>query len=68
MDEVREQARRALEGEGRAGKGAQPGAAGSEGKNAIRAQIIQWITMNKIARRGDVPYQLTDGKKIKKFT
>lgn len=36
-------------------------------KKAIQAQIIQLIKMNRIDRSsGDVPYQFTDGKKIKK--
>ncbi|WP_269617521.1 DUF2058 domain-containing protein [Zhongshania sp. BJYM1] len=37
-------------------------------KKAIHAQIIQLITLNKIDRRdGEVAYQFTDGKKIKKL-
>ncbi len=37
-------------------------------KKAIQAQIIQLIRMNRIERRGgDVPYQFTDGRKIKKI-
>lgn len=37
-------------------------------KNAIRAQIVQLIKMNRIERAtGDVPYQFTDGRKIKKI-
>lgn len=37
-------------------------------KKAIRAQIVQLITLNRIDRkRGEVSYQFTDGKKIKKL-
>ena len=37
-------------------------------KKAIQAQIIQLIKMNRIEHSsGDVPYQFTDGKKIKKI-
>ena len=37
-------------------------------KRAIQAQIVQLITLNRIERHsGDVPYQFTDGKKIKKI-
>ena len=37
-------------------------------KRAIKAQIIQLITMNRITRdKGDVPYQFTDGTRIKKI-
>ena len=37
-------------------------------KKAIKAQIIQLITLNKIdRRRGEIAYQFTDGKKIKKL-
>ena len=36
-------------------------------KKAIHAQIIQLITLNRIDRKkGDIAYQFTDGKKIKK--
>jgi hypothetical protein len=37
-------------------------------KKAIKAQIVQLITMNCIKRdHGDVPYQFTDGTRIKKM-
>ncbi|CAA0092599.1 Uncharacterised protein [Zhongshania aliphaticivorans] len=37
-------------------------------KKAIQAQIIQLITLNKIDRsKGEIAYQFTDGKKIKKL-
>jgi len=37
-------------------------------KKAIQAQIIQLIKMNRIDRSaGEVPYQFTDGRKIKKL-
>ena len=37
-------------------------------KKAIQAQIIQLIKMNRIERSaGDVAYQFTDGRKIKKI-
>lgn len=37
-------------------------------KKAVQAQIIQLINMNKIDRaRGDIPYQFTDDRKIKKI-
>ena len=37
-------------------------------KKAIQAQIIQLIRMNRIERSaGDVAYQFTDGRKIKKI-
>jgi uncharacterized protein YaiL (DUF2058 family) len=37
-------------------------------KKAIQAQIIQLIKMNRIERSGgEMPYQFTDGRKIKKI-
>lgn len=37
-------------------------------KKAIQAQIVQLITLNKIDRKnGEIAYQFTDGKKIKKL-
>ncbi len=36
-------------------------------KKAIQAQIVQLIRMNRVARDGDIPYQFTDGRKIKKI-
>jgi len=37
-------------------------------EKAIRAQVVQLITMNRIERlAGDVPYQFADGRKIKKI-
>lgn len=37
-------------------------------KKAIQAQIVQLIKVNRIDRqRGDISYQFTDGKKIKKI-
>jgi uncharacterized protein len=37
-------------------------------QKALRAQIVQLVTMNRIDRqRGDVAYQFTDDKKIKKI-
>ena len=35
-------------------------------KKAIQAQIVQLIRMNRLERGGDIPYQFTDGRKIKK--
>jgi uncharacterized protein YaiL (DUF2058 family) len=35
---------------------------------AVKAQIVQLIKMNRVTRdRGDIPYQFTDGKRIKKI-
>lgn len=68
VDEVREQARRALEEKAERARELNREQQAASEKKAIRAQIIQLITMNKIARAGgDVPYQFTDGKKIKKI-
>ncbi|MBD2859412.1 DUF2058 domain-containing protein [Spongiibacter sp. KMU-158] len=37
-------------------------------KKAIQAQIIQLIELNRVSRdQGDIPYNFTDGKKIKKL-
>lgn len=37
-------------------------------KKAIKAQIVQLITMSRISREGgDVPYQFKDGSRIKKI-
>jgi uncharacterized protein YaiL (DUF2058 family) len=38
------------------------------GKKAIKAQVIQLITLNRVPReRGDVAYQFADGTRIKKL-
>ena len=38
------------------------------GKKALKAQIIQLITLNRVQReRGDVAYQFADGTRIKKL-
>jgi uncharacterized protein len=68
LDENKEQARRALaEKAERAREFNRQQQVESE-KKAIQAQIIQLITMNSIARSGgDIAYQFTDGKKIKKI-
>ena len=36
-------------------------------KKAIQAQIVQLIRMNRVERGGEIPYQFTDGRKIKKI-
>lgn len=68
IDETKEQAKRVL-----ADKAAHDRAINKKQQEqadlkAIQAQIIQLISMNKIDRKeGEISYQFTDGKKIKKL-
>jgi uncharacterized protein YaiL (DUF2058 family) len=67
-DETREQARRAQAEKAERDRELNRQQQAQNEKKAIQAQIIQLIKMNRIERSsGDVPYQFTDGKKIKKI-
>jgi uncharacterized protein YaiL (DUF2058 family) len=67
-DEAREQARRAQAEKVERDRELNRQQQALNEKKAIQAQIIQLIKMNRIDRSaGDVPYQFTDGKKIKKI-
>lgn len=69
VDEDKEQARRALAEKVERDRELNRQQQAASEKKAIQAQIIQLIRMNRIERagEGDVPYQFTDGKKIKKM-
>mgnify|MGYP003630759795 CR=1 FL=1 len=67
-DETREQVRRAQAEKAERDRELNRQQHALNEKKAIQAQIIQLIQMNRIERSaGDVPYQFTDGKKIKKI-
>ena len=67
-DETREQVRRAQAEKAERDRELNRQQQALNEKKAIQAQIIQLIKMNRIERSsGDVPYQFTDGKKIKKI-
>ena len=68
VDETREQVRRAQAEKAERDRELNRQQQAASEKKAIQAQIIQLIKMNRIERvAGDVPYQFTDGKKIKKI-
>lgn len=67
VDETREQAQRALAEKAERARELNRQQQAQAHEKAIRAQVIQLIRMNRIEHSpGDVPYQFTDGKKIKK--
>lgn len=67
-DETREQVRRAQAEKAERDRDLNRQQQALMEKKAIQAQIIQLIQMNRIERTsGDMPYQFTDGKKIKKI-
>lgn len=68
LDEDKERARQALAEKAERDRQLNREQQAASEKKAIQAQIIQLIEMNRIDRQGgDVPYQFTDGKKIKKI-
>ena len=68
VDETKEQAKRALQDKSNRDREVNKQNQAEVEKKAIRAQIIQLITVNRISRQGgDVAYQFTDEKKIKKL-
>lgn len=68
VDEAREQAKRSLAEKVERDRELNRQQLALSEKKAIQAQIIQLISMNRIDRAGgDVPYQFTDGKAIKKI-
>ncbi|MEX1669230.1 DUF2058 domain-containing protein [Zhongshania guokunii] len=68
VDETKEAAKRALAEKSARDREMNRLRQAEADKKAIHAQIIQLITLNRIDRsRGDIAYQFTDGKKIKKI-
>lgn len=68
VNEAREQARATLAEQAQRDRELAAAQRERADKKAIAAQIKQLIAMNRIARDGgDVPYQFTDGSKIKKL-
>ena len=68
VDETREQARRAQLEKAERDRQLNKEQQAEAEKKAIRAQIVQLITMNRIHREGgDVAYQFKDGTRIKKL-
>ena len=68
VDETKEQAQRSLAEKAERARELNRRQQALNEQKAIRAQIIQLIKMNRIERAGgDMPYQFTDGKKIKKL-
>jgi uncharacterized protein YaiL (DUF2058 family) len=68
VDETREQVRRAQAEKAERDRELNRQLQAANEKKAIQAQVIQLIRMNRVERGGgDVPYQFTDGKKIKKI-
>ena len=67
VDETRELAQRALADKAERARELNRQQQAQAEQKAIQAQVIQLIRMNRIEHgAGDVPYQFTDGKKIKK--
>jgi len=67
VDETRELAQRALAEKAERARELNRQQQALAQEKAIRAQVVQLIRMNRIEQvQGDVPYQFTDGKKIKK--
>ncbi len=68
LDEAKEQAKLALEKKSEQDRQMNKELQAQVEKKAIQAQIIQLINVNKINRRGgEIAYQFTDEKKIKKL-
>jgi uncharacterized protein YaiL (DUF2058 family) len=68
IDESKEAAKRALAEKAERDRKINRQRQDEADKKAIHAQIIQLISLNKIDRRGgEIAYQFTDGKKIKKL-
>jgi hypothetical protein len=68
VDETREQARLAQVKKAERDRELNRQQQAQNEKRAIQAQIVQLIRMNRIERvAGDVAYQFTDGRKIKKI-
>jgi uncharacterized protein YaiL (DUF2058 family) len=67
-DEAKELARQALAEKAERARELNRQQQAQSEKKAIQAQIVQLIKLNRINRdQGDVAYQFTDGKKIKKM-
>lgn len=68
VDETKEQAKRALTEKSNRDREINKHQQAEAEKKAIHAQIIQLIKMNRVDRQnGEIAYQFTDGKKIKKL-
>jgi uncharacterized protein YaiL (DUF2058 family) len=68
IDETKEQARKALVEKSQRDRQANKTLQAEADKKAVKAQIIQLINVNKIGRAGgEIAYQFSDGKKIKKL-
>lgn len=68
VDETREQAKRTLQEKAERDRQLNKEQQAEAEKKAIRAQIVQLITLNRVRREnGDVAYQFADGTRIKKI-
>ncbi|MEH6590735.1 MAG: DUF2058 domain-containing protein [Halioglobus sp.] len=68
IDEAKEQAKRTLEEKVNRDRAINKQQQAAAEKKAIHAQIIQLVNLNRIDKgRGDIAYQFTDLKKIKKL-
>ena len=68
VDETREQAQRARAEKAEKDRALNRAQQEQAEKKAIQAQIIQLIRMNRVEHsQGDIPYQFTDGTRIKKI-
>jgi uncharacterized protein YaiL (DUF2058 family) len=68
IDETKEQARKALAQKSQKDRETNKALQAEADKKAVRAQIIQLVNVNKINRAGgEIAYQFSDGKKIKKL-
>jgi uncharacterized protein YaiL (DUF2058 family) len=68
VDEAKEQAQRTMAQKAERARELNRQQQAEQEQKAIRAQIVQLIKMNRLDRTGgEVPYQFTDGKKIKKI-
>ena len=68
IDETKEQARRTLTEKSNRDREINKLQQAEAEKKAVHAQIVQLIKMNRVDRQnGEIAYQFTDGKKIKKL-
>ncbi len=67
VDENKERAQRALAEKAERDRELNRQQQAANEKKAIRAQIVQLIRMNRVERGGEIPYQFSDGRKIKKI-
>ncbi len=68
VDETREQARRHLAEKAERDRESNRALQSEAERKAVRAQVIQLVRTNRVARdAGEIGYQFVDGKKIKKL-